>query len=295
MPFTADGQPIDLIFNPLGVPARMNLGQLFEAHLGIAADKLGMRVKTPVLNGLPKEKVVELLKKADLPEDGKQQLYDGRSGEPLSERTTIGYMYIYKLNHMVSDKVHVRSTGPYAMVTQQPLVGKSHNGGQRFGEMEVWALESYGAAHTLQEMLTLKSDDMTGRAKAYESIIKQVDIVSPKIPESFNILVKELQGLGLKIDLVDQENQLVNAEEVLEASLHQKGQEQPIVMPEETLEVAEVTASQPTEGDDSDDTETETDDSGGDLDEIIGEDLNFSQEFETTETDKETAEEKERG
>ena len=144
MPFTEDGTPVDLLFNPLGVPARMNLGQLFEAHLGIAADKLGIKVTTPILDGVPQEKIVEMLKQAGLPEDGKQQLYDGRTGEPFDERTTVGHMYIYKLNHMVNDKVHVRSTGPYAMVTQQPLVGKSHNGGQRFGEMEVWALESYG-------------------------------------------------------------------------------------------------------------------------------------------------------
>ena len=277
MPFTEDGQPVDLLFNPLGVPARMNLGQLFEAHLGIAAEKLGIKVTTPILEGVKEEKIVGMLKEAGLPEDGKQQLYDGRTGEPFNERTTIGPMYIYKLNHMVSDKVHVRSTGPYAMVTQQPLVGKSHNGGQRFGEMEVWALESYGAANTLQEMLTLKSDDMSGRAKAYESIIKQVDIVSPKIPESFNILVKELQGLGLKIDLIDQDDQLVNAEEVLDANLHQKGQNQPtIVVPEEETVAAKQVASDSSEADEEDD-EEENDN----LDEIISSDINFDKEFDT--------------
>ncbi len=206
MPFTADGQPIDLILNPLGIASRMNIGQLFEAHLGIAAKKLGLKVISPALDGISQDKIVELLKQANLPEDGKQQLFDGHNGEPFDERTTVGYMYIYKLGHMVSDKIHVRSTGPYAMVTQQPLAGKSHNGGQRLGEMEVWVLEAYGAAHTLQEMLTLKSDDITGRFKVYESIVKQIDIISPRVPESFNILVKELQGLSLKIDLVSPDN-----------------------------------------------------------------------------------------
>ena len=275
MPFTEEGQPIDLIFNPLGVPARMNIGQLFEAHLGIAAASLNMRVSSPALDGVSKEKIINLLKQANLPEDGKQQLYDGRTGEPFNERTTIGYMYIYKLSHMVNDKVHVRSTGPYAMVTQQPLVGKSHNGGQRFGEMEVWALESYGAAHTLQEMLTLKSDDMTGRSKAYESIIKQVDIVSPKVPESFNILVKELQGLGLKIDLVSPDNKLIDAEEVLKANLTKKGREQPVIeIPNEDIPIEPVFA-----GENDNNAEPEEEEGGDNLEEIIGEDLNFDKEF----------------
>ncbi len=285
MPFTEDGQPVDLIFNPLGVPARMNLGQLFEAHLGIAAERLGIKVASPALGGVPQTKIVELLKEAGLPADGKQQLYDGRTGEPFASRTMVGYMYIYKLNHMVSDKIHVRSTGPYAMVTQQPLAGKSHNGGQRFGEMEVWALESYGAAHTLQEMLTLKSDDMSGRSKTYESIIKQIDIVSPKVPESFNILVKELQGLGLKIDLVDQDNKLVNAEEVLEATMRQKSQYRPTVkIPEEDIVVESlVGASGKAEADEN---SNESDLHETDLDEIIEEDLNFEREFEQLVTDK---------
>ena len=238
MPFTADGQPIDLILNPLGIASRMNIGQLFEAHLGVAAKKLGLKVISPALDGISQDKIVELLKQANLPEDGKQQLFDGHNGEPFDERTTVGYMYIYKLGHMVSDKIHVRSTGPYAMVTQQPLAGKSHNGGQRLGEMEVWVLEAYGAAHTLQEMLTLKSDDITGRFKVYESIVKQIDIISPRVPESFNILVKELQGLSLKIDLVSPDNQLVNTEEVLQASHRTSGQRPPAAPLEE--EKAEV-------------------------------------------------------
>jgi DNA-directed RNA polymerase subunit beta len=214
MPFAEDGTPIDIVLNPLGVPSRMNIGQLFETHLGMAARALGFRVATPPFNGVPIEKIQNLLKEAGLPDDGKQQLYDGRTGEPFSERTTVGSMYIIKLNHMVSDKIHARSTGPYTMVTQQPLGGKAQNGGQRFGEMEVWALEAYGAANTLQEMLTIKSDDVYGRAKAYESIIKGTAIQGPKVPESFNVLVKELQGLGLKVDLLT-EGKVIDAEEVL--------------------------------------------------------------------------------
>ncbi|HEY1835676.1 MAG TPA: DNA-directed RNA polymerase subunit beta [Candidatus Saccharimonadales bacterium] len=221
MPFTEDGTPIDIVLNPLGVPSRMNLGQLFETHLGMAARALGIKVASPSFNGVPAEKIQSLLKEAGLPEDGKQQLYDGRSGEPFRERTTVGSMYMIKLNHMVADKIHARSTGPYTMVTQQPLGGKAQNGGQRFGEMEVWALEAYGAAATLQEMLTLKSDDVYGRSKAYESIIKKTEIVGPKVPESFNVLVKELQGLGLKVDLVSSNN-VVDAEAVLATSVNEE-------------------------------------------------------------------------
>ena len=213
MPFTADGLPVDLILNPIGVAGRMNLGQIFEAHLGLAAGQLGMKVSSPPLDGVSNEQIAELLKQAGLPVDGKQQLYDGRNGQPFSERTTVGNMYFYKLDHMVADKVHVRNTGPYAIVTKQPLGGKSLNGGQRFGEMEVWALEAYGAATTLQEMLTIKSDDLIGRARAHEAIIRQNEILNPKVPESFNVLVKELQALGLKIDLIDsQSQQSVDAE-----------------------------------------------------------------------------------
>ena len=214
MPFTEEGQPVDIILNPLGVPSRMNLGQLFEAHLGIAARELGMRVAAPSFNGLSSKGISEMLKKAGFPEDGKRQLYDGRTGEAFKERSVVGNMYIFKLTHMVTDKIHARSTGPYTMVTQQPLGGKAQNGGQRFGEMEVWALEAYGASNTLQEMLTIKSDDVYGRSKAYESIIKQTDIVGPKVPESFNVLVKELQGLGLKVDLIESDK-IIDAEEVL--------------------------------------------------------------------------------
>ena len=217
MPFLEDGTPVDVVLNPLGVPSRMNLGQIFETHLGMAARVLGYRVATPSFNGVPSEKISDELEKAGLARDGKSQLFDGRTGEPFEERTTVGVMHMIKLHHMVSDKIHARSTGPYTMVTQQPLGGKAQNGGQRFGEMEVWALEAYGAAATLQEMLTIKSDDVYGRAKAYESIIKDEPIVGPKLPESFNVLVKELQGLGLRVDLVDDEA-AVDAEHVIASS-----------------------------------------------------------------------------
>ncbi|HEY5441957.1 MAG TPA: DNA-directed RNA polymerase subunit beta, partial [Candidatus Saccharimonadales bacterium] len=221
MPFMADGTPVDIVLNPLGVPSRMNVGQLFETHLGMAARALGMKVASPSFNGVPVPKIHELLKEAGFPEDGKQQLYDGRTGEAFKERTTVGSMYMIKLNHMVADKIHARSTGPYTMVTQQPLGGKAQNGGQRFGEMEVWALEAYGAAYTLQEMLTIKSDDVYGRSKAYESIIKKTQIVGPKVPESFNVLVKELQGLGLKVDLVHSDT-VVDAEAVLAGNIQEE-------------------------------------------------------------------------
>lgn len=214
MPFMEDGSPIDIILNPLGIPSRMNVGQLFETHLGMAARALGIKVASPAFNGVTVEKIKSLFAEAGLPEEGKQQLYDGRTGEAFAELTTVGSMYIIKLNHMIADKIHARSTGPYTMVTQQPLGGKAQNGGQRFGEMEVWALEAYGAANTLQEMLTIKSDDVYGRSKAYESIIKRTEIVGPKVPESFNVLVKELQGLGLKVDLISSDK-LVDAEAVL--------------------------------------------------------------------------------
>lgn len=216
MPFMEDGTPVDVVLNPLGVPSRMNIGQLFETHLGMAAKALGYKVATPPFNGVPDSIISSELKKAGYAEDGKSQLFDGRTGEAFEERTTVGVMHIIKLHHMVSDKIHARSTGPYTMVTQQPLGGKAQNGGQRFGEMEVWALEAYGAATTLQEMLTIKSDDVYGRAKAYESIIKDEQIVGPKLPESFNVLVKELQGLGLRVDLLDESvDAVIDAEDVI--------------------------------------------------------------------------------
>lgn len=243
MPFMEDGTPVDIILNPLGVPSRMNIGQLFETHLGMAARVLGMKVASPSFNGVPTEKIKELLQEAGLPEDGKQQLYDGRTGEAFTERTTVGSMYMIKLNHMIADKIHARSTGPYTMVTQQPLGGKAQNGGQRFGEMEVWALEAYGASNTLQEMLTIKSDDVYGRSKAYESIIKGTEIVGPKVPESFNVLVKELQGLGLKVDLIrEKESKVVDAEEVLAENIKDEAAHlSDLAVPQPTVSEVDVT------------------------------------------------------
>jgi len=217
MPFMEDGTPVDVLLNPLGVPSRMNIGQLFETHLGMAARALGYRVATPSFDSVSDEIISDELERAGFARDGKSQLYDGRTGEPFEERTTVGVMHMMKLHHMVSDKMHARSTGPYVMVTQQPLGGKAQNGGQRFGEMEVWALEAYGAASILQEMLTIKSDDVYGRAKAYESIIKDEVITGPRVPESFNVLVKELQGLGLRVDLLSDDTH-IDAEEIVAAS-----------------------------------------------------------------------------
>ena len=215
MPFMEDGTPIDVVLSPMGVPSRMNLGQLFEIHLGMAARALGYKVATPSFNGVSDETISAELKKAGFDTTGRVQLYDGLTGEPFNEKTSVGVMHMLKLHHMVEDKIHARSTGPYTMVTQQPLGGKAQNGGQRFGEMEVWALEAYGAATTLQEMLTIKSDDVYGRAKAYEAIIKRDSIEGPKLPEGFNVLVKELQGLGLKVDLLDN-GESADADEVIE-------------------------------------------------------------------------------
>jgi DNA-directed RNA polymerase subunit beta len=203
MPHLPDGTSLDIILNPLGVASRMNIGQILETHLGWACEKLGIKIASPALNGVKAEQMAELLAKAELPSEGKMQLFDGRTGEPFDQKSTVGITYILKLTHLVDDKIHARSVGPYSLVTQQPLGGKAQHGGQRFGEMEVWALEAYGAAHTLQEMLTIKSDDVYGRAKAYESIVKGEPIRKPRTPESFNVLVKELQSLCLNVELLE--------------------------------------------------------------------------------------------
>ncbi len=202
MPFLADGTPVDIILSPLGVISRMNLGQLLETHLGLAANALGYKVATPALNGVTEVQIKSELEKAGFPANGQMQLCDGRTGEPFDHKTTVGYSYMLKLNHMVEDKIHQRSIGPYSLITQQPLGGKAQFGGQRFGEMEVWALEAYGAAHTLQEILTIKSDDVPGRSKAYEAIIKGEKITRVNLPESFNVLVRELKGLSLDVELL---------------------------------------------------------------------------------------------
>lgn len=243
MPFMADGTPVDVILNPLGVPSRMNLGQLFEVHLGMAARALGYKVATPPFNGVTQATIEQELQKAGYPADGKVQLFDGRSGEAFKEKVAVGNMYMMKLHHMVADKIHARSIGPYTMVTQQPLGGKAQNGGQRFGEMEVWALEAYGAASTLQEMLTVKSDDVYGRAKAYESIIKKEAITGPKVPESFNVLVKELQGLGLRVDLIDQ-SESIDAERLLVSATQDASNDPPTVQPgDDDVQPIDVTAA----------------------------------------------------
>jgi DNA-directed RNA polymerase subunit beta len=209
MPFLPDGQSVDIILNPIGVPSRMNLGQVLETHLGWAAQRLGFRVATPVFDGAKEEEIRAALREAGLPEDGKVDLYDGRTGEKFDRPVTVGIIYMLKLAHLVEDKIHARSTGPYSLVTQQPLGGKAQFGGQRFGEMEVWALEAYGAAHILQEMLTVKSDDVVGRVKTYEAIVKGDEIVEAGVPESFKVLVKELRSLGLSIDVINEDEQTV--------------------------------------------------------------------------------------
>ena len=203
MPHLADGTPVDIILNPLGVASRMNLGQILETHLGLAASRLGYTVATPPFNGVSQEDIRSELQKAGFPVEGKMTLYDGRTGESFNEKVTVGYMYMMKRNHMVDDKIHQRSIGPYSLVTQQPLGGRAQFGGQRFGEMEVWALEAYGAAHTLQEILTIKSDDVPGRSKAYEAIIKGQPIERLNVPESFNVLVRELKSLCLNVELLN--------------------------------------------------------------------------------------------
>ncbi|HXJ47790.1 MAG TPA: DNA-directed RNA polymerase subunit beta, partial [Candidatus Acidoferrum sp.] len=214
MPYLPDGTPVDIVLNPLGVPSRMNLGQVLETHLGWVAHTLGIKIATPVFDGAPMETIVAELKRAGLPEDGKVRLRDGRTGEEFDEPVTVGMIYMLKLAHLVEDKIHARSTGPYSLVTQQPLGGKAQFGGQRFGEMEVWALEAYGAAHVLQEILTVKSDDIVGRVKAYEAIVKGDNTLEAGIPESFRVLVKELEGLALGVEILSEdERQIVLSEE----------------------------------------------------------------------------------
>lgn len=215
MPYLADGTPIDIMLNPLGVPSRMNIGQVLEVHLGVAAKKLGLKVASSVFDGCTNEELLDFMEKAQLEKDGKVVLYDGRTGEPFDERITVGIMYMIKLAHMVDDKLHARAVGPYSLVTQQPLGGKAQNGGQRFGEMEVWALEAYGAAHTLQEILTVKSDDMIGRGKTYEAITKGNIIPDPGIPESFRVLQKELQALAIDVKILDKDGQEIDMKEMV--------------------------------------------------------------------------------
>ncbi len=218
MPYLPDGTPVDIMLNPLGVPSRMNIGQVLEIHLGMAAKKLGLKVATPVFDGVSNDELMQMMNDAGMAKDGKTVLYDGRTGEPFDERISVGVMYMIKLAHMVDDKLHARAIGPYSLVTQQPLGGKAQNGGQRFGEMEVWALEAYGAAHTLQEILTVKSDDMIGRAKTYEAIVNGRPIPDPGIPESFRVLQKELQALAIDVKVLDTEGNEIDMKAVAKAS-----------------------------------------------------------------------------
>ena len=235
MPFLPDGTPIDILLNPLGLPSRMNLGQILEVHLGGAAKALGWHVSTPVFDGATQEDVEELLKQAGMSEDGKSILYDGRTGEPFDKPITVGVMYMLKLHHLVDDKIHARSTGPYSLVTQQPLGGKAQFGGQRFGEMEVWALEAYGAAYTLQEMLTVKSDDVVGRVKTYEAIVKGENIPEPGVPESFKVLVKELQSLGLDVRLYSEDNKELELKENIEDGIEYDPEKDKNILTEEEV------------------------------------------------------------
>jgi DNA-directed RNA polymerase subunit beta len=221
MPFLPDGTPLEIVLNPLGVPSRMNIGQVLEVHLGYAARALGWQIATPVFDGATEQDIVDTLKLANLAEDGKTVLYDGRTGDPFENRVSVGYMYMLKLAHLVDDKIHARSTGPYSLVTQQPLGGKAQFGGQRFGEMEVWALEAYGAAYTLQEILTVKSDDVVGRVKTYESIVKGENVPEPGIPESFKVLIKELQSLALDVKVYSEEREEITIKESADDDLEE--------------------------------------------------------------------------
>jgi DNA-directed RNA polymerase subunit beta len=209
MPSLPDGTPVEIVLNPLGVPSRMNVGQILETHLGWAAKALGAYYASPVFDGATEREIKEKLKEAGLPTSGKTDLYDGMTGEKFEQPVTVGYIYMMKLSHLVDDKIHARSIGPYSLITQQPLGGKAQFGGQRFGEMEVWALEAYGAAHILQELLTAKSDDVVGRTKIYEAIVKGEAAIEPGIPESFNVLIRELQSLCLDVELLKKPKDLL--------------------------------------------------------------------------------------
>ena len=214
MPFLPNGRPLDIVLNPLGVPSRMNIGQVLELHLGMAAKSLGVKFATPVFDGVSNEDLKDIMAEANVSPDGKYVLHDGQTGEAYDERISVGVMYMIKLAHMVDDKLHARATGPYSLVTQQPLGGKAQNGGQRFGEMEVWALEAYGASHVLQEILTYKSDDVVGRVKVYEALVKGQPLPKPGIPEAFRVLIKEFQALGLDISVINNNDDVVSFDEL---------------------------------------------------------------------------------
>ncbi|MCL6476825.1 MAG: DNA-directed RNA polymerase subunit beta [Peptococcaceae bacterium] len=267
MPFLPDGTPIEIVLNPLGVPSRMNLGQVLEAHLGWAAKAMGYHVATPVFNGAREEDILESLKEAGLPANGKITLYDGRTGEPFDNPITVGYVYMLKLAHLVDDKIHARSTGPYSLVTQQPLGGKAQFGGQRFGEMEVWALEAYGAAYTLQEILTVKSDDVVGRVKTYEAIVKGENVPEPGMPEAFKVLIKEFQSLGLDIKVLSEDNQEIEIKEI-EEDIHETAKDLGLDLTEDEI--------MPDTEDEYDGEETEEEEEYSD--DFIDEDFNLDED-----------------
>ena len=262
MPYTEDGEPIDIILNPLGVPSRMNIGQILEMHLGAAAKKLGIYVATPVFAGANREEIIDALKEAGLDEDGKTVLYDGRTGEPFDHRVAVGLMYMIKLHHMVDDKLHARSTGPYSLVTQQPLGGKAQFGGQRFGEMEVWALYAYGAANVLQEMMTIKSDDVVGRVKVYEALVKGNPIPKSGVPESFRVLIKEFQALGLDITVLNEEGKYVELKELEESEKDSYLSNDELEKVSESVEISDNNID--SEDDDFDDLDEDDEDEFGD-------------------------------
>ncbi|HET9095864.1 MAG TPA: hypothetical protein VFN37_04330, partial [Candidatus Baltobacteraceae bacterium] len=243
MPYLEDGSPVDIVLNPLGVPSRMNLGQIMETHLGWAARMLGMNVATPVFDGAHSEDIAEWLQDAGLPADGKTWLRDGRTGDRFSRPITVGMIYMLKLAHLVDDKIHARSTGPYSMITQQPLGGKAQFGGQRFGEMEVWALEAYGAAYTLQELLTVKSDDVVGRVKTYEAIVKGENVMEPGVPESFKVLIKELQSLALDVKVLTENREEVEIR-IADDDMGERAQEIGLLMGDEDPRMTQTAAAQ---------------------------------------------------
>ena len=270
MPYMENGEPVDILLNPLGVPSRMNIGQILEMHLGAAAKALNIKVATPVFAGATRSEIIDSLKEAGLSEDGKMQLYDGRTGEPFDNRASVGIMYMIKLNHMVDDKLHARSTGPYSMVTQQPLGGKAQFGGQRFGEMEVWALYAYGAAHILQEMMTTKSDDVVGRVKVYEAIVKGQEIPASGIPESFRVLIKEFQALGLDMTVLTEDGKFAEFKDLEE-------NEKDSFLSQEELDKAKESIPEPVEEPEEDDLEDEDefDDGYDSLDDIDDSDIDL--------------------
>ena len=274
MPFLENGQPLQVMLNPLGVPSRMNVGQVLEVHLGLAAKSKDWYIATPVFDGATEKDIIQLLKESGYDESGKLRLRDGRTGDYFDNPVTVGYMYMLKLHHLVDDKIHARSTGPYSLVTQQPLGGKAQFGGQRFGEMEVWALEAYGAAYTLQEILTVKSDDIVGRVKTYEAIVKGENIPEPGIPESFKVLIKEMQSLCLDVKVLTEDNEEIEIKEVSDM------EDIPAV---EDMVDEEAGAGGAEEQDDADDTNDGEEEAV--LDEEDDEDYDVDESDDTEETD----------